>query len=179
MLQFKESVDRVLAWVLIVLMGIMTLNVLWQVFTRFIIGDPSAFTDELSRYLLIWVGVLGAGYGVGQRIHLAIDLFPRNQTGVRRIYTDLFIELIVLLFAVTVMIIGGTQLVYVTLALEQTSAALQVPLGYVYIVLPLSGVLILFYNVAHMVELRQKLAEGGEVDGRGGDEPLSPELNID
>ncbi|RMH49340.1 MAG: TRAP transporter small permease [Bacteroidetes bacterium] len=179
MLRLKAAVDRVLAGFLVVLMAVMTLNVLWQVFTRFILGDPSAFTDELSRYLLIWLGVLGAGYGVGQRIHLAIDLFPRKQTGARRIYTDLFIESIVLLFAVAVMIVGGTQLVYVTLALEQTSAALQVPLGYVYIVLPVSGLLIVFYNVAHMVEMRRRLVTGTEADGDGEDEPLSPGLTID
>ncbi len=179
MLRLKAAVDRVLAGFLVVLMAVMTLNVLWQVFTRFILGDPSAFTDELSRYLLIWLGVLGAGYGVGQRIHLAIDLFPRKQTGARRYYTDLFIESIVLLFAVSVMIIGGTQLVYVTLALEQTSAALQVPLGYVYIVLPVSGLLIVFYNVAHMVELRRRLAAGADADGNGTDEPLPPGLTID
>jgi TRAP-type C4-dicarboxylate transport system permease small subunit len=56
-------------------MIMMVLNVAWQVLTRFVLQNPSSYTEELARYLLIWLGLLGAGYCVGQRSHLAIDIY--------------------------------------------------------------------------------------------------------
>ncbi|MGI9174898.1 MAG: TRAP transporter small permease [Rhodothermales bacterium] len=143
--KFKTGVDRALGWTLVVLMGVSVVNVLWQVFTRFIVNNPSSFTDELARFLLIWIGLLGASYAVGMRLHLAIDLLPTKLTGRAAIGLNLFIEGIVFLFGLVVMVIGGTQLVGLTLLLGQTSAALQLPLGYVYLVLPLSGLVVMFY----------------------------------
>ncbi len=160
MIRLKQVVDRVLEWALIVIMAVMTLNVLWQVFTRFVLDDPSSFTDELARYLLIWAGVLGASYGVSKRFHLAIDLLPRKLEGNARARLEVFIECCILFFAVCVMVIGGAQLVSITLQLDQTSAALQVPLGYVYIVIPVAGVLIVFYSSLFIISRIRDIRNG-------------------
>jgi TRAP-type C4-dicarboxylate transport system permease small subunit len=148
----KSRVDTVLGWVLAAMMGFATLNVLWQVFTRYVLGDPSAYTDELSRYLLIWVGLLGASYAAGKRMHLAIDLLPTRLTGRAHEALGLVIDGVIFLFALGVMVFGGARLVALTLMLEQTSAALRVPLGYVYLALPVSGLLIMFYATLYMLD---------------------------
>jgi TRAP-type C4-dicarboxylate transport system permease small subunit len=150
--RLRAGVDTVLGWVLAAMMGLAVLNVLWQVFTRYVLSNPSAFTDELSRYLLIWVGLLGAAYATGRRMHLAIDLLPAALSERGRAALGLVIDGFVLLFALLVMVFGGSRLVVLQLLLEQTSAALQVPLGYVYLVLPVSGLLISFYAVLHMAD---------------------------
>jgi len=139
--------DRVVGWILVVLMGTAVANVLWQVFTRFVLGNPSSFTDELARYLLIWIGLLGASYAAGRQQHLAIDLLPSKLEGRARFYVSLLIEACIFLFALSVLVFGGIRLVVLTLSLGQTSAALHVPIGYVYLALPLSGLLIMFYSV--------------------------------
>lgn len=141
----KHRVDTALGWLLAALMGLAVVNVVWQVGSRYLLRSPSGFTDELARYVLIWVGLLGAAYAAGQRMHLAIDLLPQKLTGRARHLLGMLIEGIVLLFALLVMVVGGIRLMALTLMLEQTSAALRVPLGYVYLVLPLSGLLIAFY----------------------------------
>ena len=143
----KLKVDSVLKWILVVIMGAMVINVLWQVFTRFILQDPSSFTEELARYMLIWLGILGASYVAGQKMHLAIDLLSTSLKGKKKTYLNIFIDTCVFLFSTFVMVIGGIRLVYVTLKLDQISAALQIPLGYVYTVLPISGLIIMFYTV--------------------------------
>jgi len=150
--RLKGPVDRLLGGVLALLMGALVLDVLWQVFTRFVLRSPSAFTDELARYLLIWVSLLGGAYTAGQRMHLAIDLLPTRLTGRARHALGAFIEGVVLLFAAGVMVVGGARLVGLTLLLGQTSAALEIPLGYVYTVLPLSGALIVFYSLIFLGE---------------------------
>ncbi|HEX2190049.1 MAG TPA: TRAP transporter small permease [Longimicrobiaceae bacterium] len=151
-MRLKAAVDRLLGGVLAAFMGALVLDVLWQVFTRFVLRDPSSFTDELARYLLIWVALLGGAYTAGQRMHLAIDLLPSSLHGRRRHAVGALIESAVLLFAVAVMVVGGARLVGLTLLLGQTSAALRIPLGWVYTVLPLSGALIAFYSLVFLGE---------------------------
>ena len=152
MLKLKQAVDKMLAWSLIVLMSVLVIDVLWQVFSRYVLGDPSSFTEELARFLLIWVGLLGASYAAGKNLHLAVDILPARWSGKRRIYLELFIMASIVVFVLLVMVFGGARLVIITLYLGQTAAALQMPLGYVYIVLPLSGGLIAFYSVLFIVD---------------------------
>ena len=53
MKKIRVSIDKIIEWALIAILGIMVINVLWQVFTRFFTATPSSFTDELARYLMI------------------------------------------------------------------------------------------------------------------------------
>ena len=146
----KRAVDRILGGVLIAIMGVSVLNVLWQVFTRFVLNAPSSFTEELARFLLIWIGVLGAGYAVGQRDHLALELLPERLEGRRRAWLQIAIQGCIIAFAVAALIVGGLRLVYVQLTLGQTSASLDIPIGAVYLVLPLTGVVMVFYALTHI-----------------------------
>jgi TRAP-type C4-dicarboxylate transport system permease small subunit len=159
MKNLKSKVDRFLGWSLVVIMGLSVVNVLWQVFTRFVLANPSSFTDELARFLLIWIGLLGAGYAAGLKMHLAIDLLPSRLRGRSRHYLGILIELLVFLFALFVMVVGGIHLVSLTLMLGQTSAALGIPHGYVYLALPISGLLIMFYASLSMLEHIQVLRQ--------------------
>lgn len=152
MTKVRQFVDRFLAISLILIMGAAVINVLWQVITRWIIGDPSSYTEELARYLLIWVGLLGSAYAAGKKLHLAIDLLPNALEGSRRNILEIVIEAIILLFAISVMVVGGIRLMGLAIQMGQVSAAIGVPLGYVYLVLPLSGLLIAFYAIESIFE---------------------------
>jgi len=77
-MELRRKVDKILANILIFIMSVMVINVLWQVFTRYIMGDPSSFTDELARYLMIWIGILGAAYVSGKNMHVAINVLPEK-----------------------------------------------------------------------------------------------------
>ena len=158
MKKVKNILDFIIKWALVILMAGMTIHVLWQVFTRFVLQNPSSFTEELARYSLVWTGILSAAYVAGQKMHLAIDLLPLKLTGKKHIYLELFIQTCILAFSVSVMLIGGLRLVNITLTLNQISAALQIQVGYVYMVLPISGLIIAFYSVyfiyEHLLSLR-------------------------
>ncbi|MDL1891267.1 TRAP transporter small permease [Sphingobacteriales bacterium CHB3] len=148
----RSRIDKVVEWTLIGIVAVMTLNVLWQVFTRFVLQTPSSYTEELARYLLVWLGLLGGAYAVGRKAHLAIDLLPMMLKGRKKLVLEIVIQSFVLLFATAVVLWGGIELVGLTLTLQQVSAALQVKLGYVYLVLPISGALMIFYSITFIVE---------------------------
>ncbi len=150
-MKVRKKVDRILGIILATIMGIMVVNVLWQVFTRFVMGTPSSFTDELARYLMIWVGVLGAAYISGRRMHVAIDLLPAKLNKEGQVKLKTFINGIIILFCFFALVGGGSRLVYITFVLEQYSPALQIPLALVYVVIPISGLLIIYYKITDIL----------------------------
>ena len=151
----RQKIDTFIASLLTLIMGLMVINVLWQVFTRFIMSNPSSFTDELARYLMIWVGVLGAAYVSGKNMHVAIDVLSNKLTEKKQRNLSLIVHGIVILFSLLVLVIGGFRLVYITAVLNQNSPALHIPLAVVYAVIPISGLLIIYYKINDI--LTQKL----------------------
>ena len=140
-------IDRLVESFLIAILGVMVVNVLWQVFTRFFTNSPSSFTDELARYLMIWLGILGAAYVTGKNEHVAIDFFVKKFSEKLQKLISSFISISVLSFAFLGMLIGGCRLVYITTKLAQYSPSLKIPLAVVYAIVPLSGLLIIFYKL--------------------------------
>lgn len=160
MTQTRKWLDRSLAVLVATLMAALVLDVLWQVFTRFTLRDPSSWTEELARYLMIWVGLIGAAYAAGRRMHLSVDLLPGALTGNRAHTLRIFIESLVLVFALAALFAGGVRLVWVMLKLGQTSASLQIPLGYVYLAVPISGLLIAWYAILDLTDAIKSLRNG-------------------
>ncbi len=153
----RQKIDHVLEQVLVGLFIIMLVSVLWQVFSRFFLSSPSTITDEISSFGLIWVGLLGAAYATGKKLHLAIDLLPGPLVQNNRLWFDGFVYASIAIFAITVLVIGGIRLSWVTFILGQRSAALEIPLGVIYLVLPISGVLIVYYCLDHYLKLRKSI----------------------
>ncbi|MCK3684154.1 TRAP transporter small permease [Maribellus sp. YY47] len=149
----RQKIDKIIEIVLVALMSILVIDVLWQVFSRYVLSEPSSFTDELAGFLLIWVGLLGAAYVAGKNEHLAIDLMLQKMKGVKQRRLQIIINSIVGLFALFVMVIGGAWLVYTRFYLGVNSAALALPLGYVYLVVPVSGLLIIYYSIDNSLNL--------------------------
>ena len=153
-MKLRQRINTVLGWLLAFLMAVMVLNVLWQVFTRYVVGIPSSFTDELARYLLIWVGILGAAYAAGRRIHVAIDILPSRLSPGAQAKLLVFVNVVIIIFSLAVLVIGGSRLVYVTFLLKQNSPALQIPLGGVYTIIPVSGLLVMYYKISDLLNTK-------------------------
>ncbi len=148
----RLGIDRFLGSVICVLMAGMVLNVLWQVFTRFVLRNPSSYTEEAARYMMIWVGLLGSAYATGKKSHLALDLITARLQGGRKRSSEIIIHSLVLLFSLAVLVGGGGRLVWIQLSLGQQSAALQLKLGYVYLAVPLAGVFIVIYSLFALID---------------------------
>lgn len=142
-----NAMDRVLMPALIALMAGMVITVTWQVISRYLLNAPSSYTEEMARFMLIWIGLLGAAYAYRTKMHLGLDLLTANLTGRWKLASELFSIACVAGFTIIVMVIGGSQLVILTWELQQYSAALGVRMAYIYTVLPLSGLIITCYAI--------------------------------
>jgi TRAP-type C4-dicarboxylate transport system permease small subunit len=143
----KSKIDSIISWTLAILLATMTIDVIWGVFSRYIIGYQSSWTDELARYLMIWVGILGAAYASGKDLHIAIDLLPHYLNNKNKKRLDIFVTSVIVLFVIGGYIIGGLHYVYISFVLGQTSAALKLPMWIVYSVFPISGIITIYYRI--------------------------------
>ncbi|MFC1494531.1 TRAP transporter small permease [Thermodesulfobacteriota bacterium] len=158
--KLKRALDKFLEVMLMISVAVLVIDVLWQVFTRFIMGNPSSWTEELATFLLIWVSLLGAAVALGRGAHLGIDYFANKLPERNRIQTELFVFAVVSLFSLLVMVAGGIGLVRQTLNLEQISVALHIPMGYVYLAIPISGFFLVLYGLIGFFERLTQLQKG-------------------
>ena len=163
-----RGVNKVLEVLLVVIFSALVIDVFWQVFARYSFGKPNTFTEELARYLLIWLAILGTAYVRSYQGQMAIDYLYNKLSQKKQCFLSLFIEFSIILFALMIMVVGGINLMYITLKLGQIAPALNLPIGYVYSVVPLSGILIIFYSVYHCSHLlKQRVDEASGTDQNG------------
>ena len=153
----KAKIDKILGVTLVFLMAVMTLDVLWGVTTRYVLGSQASWTEELARFLLIWIGILGAAYASGQKMHLAIDLLQPRLAFRPQKKLQIALSIVIIVFVLAVLIIGGIRLLYITQTLGQLSPALRIPMAFIYAVLPLSGCLIIYYKIDELKRLFHSL----------------------
>lgn len=145
--RIKQLIDALLKSMLVLLFFSLFACVIIQVFTRYVLNDPAVFTEEVSRYSMIWLSLLGAAYACGRIEHMAYTMFPDSLSGEKLHMHMRSIAVIVLLFASSVMCYGGAKLVLRALQYGQMTATMEWQMGYVYSCIPLSGALIVFYQI--------------------------------
>ncbi|MBM0065756.1 TRAP transporter small permease [Alkalicoccobacillus gibsonii] len=148
-----NSINRVLGKVIIFLsstmFGVMVLVAVWQVVSRYLLNSPSTFSEEFLRYSLIWVTMIGGAYAFHIKKHIAIDMFvERFSTGIQKRIRQCALIFLVL-FSLIVMVYGGIQIV--SLTVTQQTVSLGIPMGYVYLSLPVSGVLITWFTLVELI----------------------------
>ena len=152
------GLTRLLELLLIVTMGILVIDVLWGVLSRILAGwgmiaRQSSWTEELARYLMIWVGLLGASLAFEKRAHLGVDYFVGKLHPAGQKLMRIVMYIGILTFAVGVLVIGGWELVSRTLALKQDTPALGIPKGWIYLAVPISGVFTVIFTLGHTMDV--------------------------
>ena len=145
---------KVIETLLVVIFALLVIDVVWQVISRYVVGRSSSFTEEFARFSLIWLTVLGAAYINGQKEgHLSMDFLLAKLPEAKRHRRQKVIQVLMAIFALIVMVIGGGNLVYTTLSLGQMSSAMHIPLGYIYAIVPVSGAIIIFFSLYNIKKL--------------------------
>ena len=146
----KFWMDKILSIACAVLLTFMTVLVLIQVFSRYILNSPVAFTEELVRYSLIWTGFIGAAYAFSTREHMSLTLIRDKFTGKAHTALLVVIDGLILLMAIFVFTIGGFKLA--VSASREFSALLGIPRSLVYSIAPISGVFIVLAQIINIYE---------------------------
>ncbi len=158
----KRVLELVLSRTAAFLLIAMTMMVLIQVVSRYVFQSPTAFTEELVRYLLIWTGFIGAAYAFSTRQHMALIFIRDKLSDAYKRILMIGVDALILCFALFVMIVGGTNLSISVM--DQYSPLLGISRGVVYAMAPISGALIVLAQVINLYEdlTGQKLSQSKE-----------------
>lgn len=121
----------------------------WQVLTRYILHNPSSWSEELVSYLFAWMSLFGASLITGERGHMNIPILVERFDRAGRKVFAVFAEVIALVFSSIILVYGGIRIT--NLAMGQMTSALGLPVGVFYVVLPLCGVLNIFYTILNII----------------------------
>lgn len=163
MKQIRNVLDKIMRVFCATAFSVMVLLTVWQVFTRYLLNNPSTWSEELASYLFAWVTILGAAYVFGKRDHMSIPVIVERFSKKMQRSLAILSEVIVFLFAVVIMIYGGLSIT--SLGMGQLSSSLGIPMGYMYTVIPISGVFIVIYNILNIYDLLHQNTQDDVLEG--------------
>jgi len=136
--------DRAVNRLLAALLAAMLLVIAAQVWYRFVLNDPLSWSEELGRYLFVWLSFLGAAAGVRYQVHLGLDLFgKRVPAGLRR-RVLLLANLLAQAFLIVVVFQGFRILGVVRF---QSSPSLGISMAAPYLAVPVGALLMLVNSI--------------------------------
>jgi len=160
----ERGLSKGLEFFIISTMALLVVDVVWGVFSRYALGEQAKWTEELARFLLVWVTLLGGAFAFGTKAHLGVDYFANRLHPRARKVTAVVSHLVVLFFAGAILLVGGANVVSEALVLEQTTPALGWKMGYIYLALPISGFFVVLYTLENLI----KTLHGQPSDRTGG-----------
>jgi TRAP-type C4-dicarboxylate transport system permease small subunit len=157
-LRVSEFLDRVLKGVIYVALLLMVFTVFGQVIFRYILSAPPSWTEELARYIFIWVSFLAATYAYRKNAHIVIDVITSK-------LPNKFKEIYYYLVTTVIVFFLGVLFVQSIFSFEVVGTAISPSLGlnmkYVHLSLTVSSLLMIFYTIVILIE-RKKLRTEGE-----------------
>ncbi len=139
-----SGMDTIVNWILALILTAMLIVVSAQVWYRFVLNDPLAWSEELARYLFVWISFLGSAVGVRMQVHLGIDLIDKILSPKGRRIMTLAVNLLIQIFLVVVIYWGIRILKVVQF---QKSASMGIPMTYPYLAVPVGSGLMLINSL--------------------------------
>ncbi|WP_394272015.1 TRAP transporter small permease [Butyricicoccus sp.] len=161
--KLRKGIDTVLSYACAIVFALMVCVGTYQVVARYIFNNPSTVSEELLTYSFTWMALLASALVFGKRDHMRMGFVADKLQGKTKLVLEVIIELLVILMVVGIMIFGGTSIVQLTMT--QTTASLGIPMGIVYTIIPVSGVLIFVYGIMNIIDLCRGTGHG-QSDGK-------------
>ncbi len=142
-----NRINRLVESVVIIQFAVLVIVVSAAVFARYVLNDSIVWAEELARYLFVWVSFLGGGLGVGTNIHVGVDslveLMPRRPRQV----VEILMELMIVVFTVVLIWVGAE---FAAFGMKAQALLLPIPMGYVYLAVPVGGFVMLINVLVHL-----------------------------
>lgn len=148
MRQIKHCLDKILSAVCAALMAFMSVLVVYQVFTRYVLNNPSTFSEDLLTYVFVWMSLFSTALVFGEREHMSLSIFSDRLKGKYRIFLSVATELIIMVITYIVFINGGRA--FMNVGATQISPTLHIPMICVYAIMPVCGIIIIVYCILNM-----------------------------
>ncbi|MDO4490747.1 MAG: TRAP transporter small permease [Lachnospiraceae bacterium] len=147
----RKALDSITGGICVFLFSVMVIVGTYQIVTRFVFNSPSTISEELLTYTFAWMAMFAAALVFGKRDHMRMSFLIDHLSASKRKNLEIFIELLIVAFAVIVLIYGGFSIMKLTMT--QKTASLGIMMGVVYSVVPITGILISVYGILNIIDL--------------------------
>lgn len=156
MRDMDEKLYKVLYWLCSIAMLSMMFLIFFQVVARYALNNSLTWSEELGRYLFIWMSFLGMAAAVKMKSHVALDvIFGYISKGTAR-YLRMFNSMLIALLGIAIVYSGSAMM---EVGMFQTSASLKIPMHIIYVVMPISGILMLYFAVIEAIRAYRRVDE--------------------
>lgn len=157
---------KALEWFAMICMVILTVIVFTDVILRYIFKQGFPWTQEIATLMLVWFSLIGMAIGVLEKIHISIEMFTSR-------LPDKVIGILESIDYILIAIFGGTMVYFGLVIMDATKLstmpATKMPSAVLYIILPLSGVLVILNAILVVIKQEKKISDGNEAsDEMGG-----------
>jgi TRAP-type C4-dicarboxylate transport system permease small subunit len=133
----------------------MVVLIAMQVCFRYVLNEPLAWTEEVARHLMIWSALLGAAVAYRRKGHLGMDIIVTHLPPQGQRIVEVLLQVISIGFF-GILVIHGIPLVERTM--RQFSSAIRIPMGYIYLAIPVGSALILLFAIEKLVRVGEARA---------------------
>ncbi|MDF2788651.1 MAG: C4-dicarboxylate transport system permease small protein [Neobacillus sp.] len=148
-----DSLNKAVGVILSVMLGVMSILIILQVISRFVISFPLTWSEELSRYLMIYIVFAGASLAMRHNQLISIELLPELISAKKRKFVIIIVATLSMVFFGLLFFQGLNMLEHVS---AQTSPGLGISMAYAYAALPIGSLLLALNALALMIEVSSK-----------------------
>ena len=157
MSKLKNILNKFLEIVCSILFAFITCVGTYQIVVRYVFNNPSTVSEELLTYSFTWLALLAAALVFGKKDHMRMSFIADKFDGKKAIFIGIVSELLIMLFSALVLVYGGASITKLTT--KQITASLGVNMSYIYMILPICGVIIVIYSILNILEYVGRLKE--------------------
>jgi len=154
----SDGIDRAVVFFLAVLIGSLGLAVILTVFFRFVIHLPLAWSEDISRALMVWISFLGSSAALKRGLHISLDLVRDNLPPGARKAVSIFCSILILIFLAITLWLGVKSSIR---QWGQTATYFEIPITFIYGSAPL-GMAIMVLHVLSDISGKLFVMDGGE-----------------
>ena len=154
MIKLKNILTKILEVICVIMFAFITIVGTYQIVTRYVFNAPSTVSEELLTYSFTWLALLAAALVFAKREHMRMGFLADKLSEKNLTILNVVIEIITIAFALIVMVYGGISIT--SLSMTQKTASLGIPMGYIYIVIPITGIVIAVYGILNVTDLIRK-----------------------
>ena len=146
----KDILSKILEVVCSVLFAFITIVGTYQIVSRYLFNKPSTISEELLTYSFTWLALLAAALVFGKKEHMRMSFIADKFKGNKALVMGIITELLIMFFAALVLVYGGISITKLTTT--QITASLGFNMSYIYMILPICGVIIVIYSIFNIAE---------------------------
>lgn len=165
----RNIMNKVLMTASVLIFVAMVVIGTYQILVRYLLNSPSTVSEELLTYSFTWMSLIAATLVFGKREHMRMGFLADKLKESKLKVLNIIIEGITIAFSLIVMVYGGVQIT--ALSMTQKTASLGIPMGYIYLIIPITGAIIALYGVLNIVGLAN-----GDIAAKDSGNEISEEM---